>query len=1323
MPPRPSTDNTLVRQPLSEGFEDLLYQLAHGLIEPDAQGFHCDVLIVGSGYGGAVAAAELSAQADEQATDARIWLLERGQAYQPGDFPDRLANLAGHVRFGTPQQDKPRGNRSGLFDVRLGPDLQAVVGNGLGGGSLINAGVMTWPSDAVMQHPAWPQAVQDDQATLHHWRDTLHTALGAQPAPIEPGPQQPVHKHVNLKNLAGDRPFERLHVTVSGQDGHTPQQVPVRACLHCGDCATGCNHGAKLSLDTTLLAKAHRQGVQIYTGATALYLTRVHGHHGHEAGWDVWCQLTDAARRAEQDQPQALRARRVIVAAGSLGSTELLLRSRARHGLSTSPLLGQRLSGNGDMILSLYNAPVAMQAMADEADAPIRRRVGPTITGMIDWRAGNPHPFVVEDLAIPGPLRVIFEEYNAISQALCQLSETDTTEHGHETRDPSAIDPRALLHTLPLAMIGHDDACGQIELISTDPDAGDGAVRIVWPDLKQDARFDAQLAQLRAAWGLDTKQPETRLFATPGWKPFPQAMSSLLEAPPGPMVTVHPLGGCVMGEDAWSGVVNHLGQVFDGQGQVYADLVVLDGAIVPTSLGVNPALTIATLAQRAAVHLKTQWGLTRARMPETVKAAPQVLATPDPHRGAPRHPTEIEITEQMRGWCGNQGIELTLRFRPLDAQALWAGHTRDRVLQIDPTHSHIRIVQAHPELPRACWEHHEELMRAPVSGTLTVFQREPSGRLRRQVRGTLAFLWNRGLRDAWQSVRDLRRQARRQGQGPQPHPALQASPSVLGKLVSQAQQGWAMASHAGQARRMDYALQIGTVPPGGFQAWSHQAIEGHKRIIYSQRGNPWRQLMEMTLTRFPRLSDMPPAKGTVLSLNLDYLAEQSVPLLRITRQHNMPEAMTDLTRLGLQIARMLVPIHAWSMRKPEAPRPRVIGRLPAALPGLPPPEVTELDVAPPLPDGTPVRVRLTRYRQPPHHRHAQGKPILMLHGYSASGTTFAHHALDPCLARHLWRQGHDVWIADLRTSAGMPTGTHAWRFEDVGYVDIPVAVQHVSQATGGGQINVLAHCMGSAMLWMGLLGDPTPDYPVGGPHHQARIEMPRRIHRLAMSQVAPIVVFSPANVLRAYVSQAIQTFLPTGAYRFRADVNQVADGADLAMLDRLLMTIPYPTEDFPIENPPWQMWRDTAWVGTRRRMDALYGRDFNLRNIAPKVLPYLDDHFGPLSLGTLRQGLHLALNHSIANAQGINTYLNEAKMKAVWSQLDAVMSFHGVDNGLSDIRGLYRFRDFVHRLGPACADKYTIHPIADHGHQDCLIGIHARSLVFPLLDRFFQEQP
>ena len=77
-------------------------------------------------------------------------------------FPPRLADLAGHVRFSTEGETCPRGEREGLFDVRVGSDVCAVVANGLGGGSLINAGVMAEPTDDVFQRPEWPPVIRNE---------------------------------------------------------------------------------------------------------------------------------------------------------------------------------------------------------------------------------------------------------------------------------------------------------------------------------------------------------------------------------------------------------------------------------------------------------------------------------------------------------------------------------------------------------------------------------------------------------------------------------------------------------------------------------------------------------------------------------------------------------------------------------------------------------------------------------------------------------------------------------------------------------------------------------------------------------------------------------------------------------------------------------------------------------------------------------------------------------------------------------------------------------------------------------------------------------
>ena len=134
---------------VSQGVEALFAQGRDGAGMGPSEPPDIDVLIVGSGYGGAVAARRLAglqlpADADggRLAGPLKVVMLERGREYLAGAFPSRAADLPGHLRFTTPHGDGAKGRLDGLFDLRVGEDMTVVLANGVGGGSLINAGVM-----------------------------------------------------------------------------------------------------------------------------------------------------------------------------------------------------------------------------------------------------------------------------------------------------------------------------------------------------------------------------------------------------------------------------------------------------------------------------------------------------------------------------------------------------------------------------------------------------------------------------------------------------------------------------------------------------------------------------------------------------------------------------------------------------------------------------------------------------------------------------------------------------------------------------------------------------------------------------------------------------------------------------------------------------------------------------------------------------------------------------------------------------------------------------------------------------------------------------
>ena len=379
--------------------------------------------------------------------------------------------------------------------------------------------------------------------------------------------------------------------------------------------------------------------------------------------------------------------------------------------------------------------------------------------------------------------------------------------------------------------------------------------------------------------------------------------------------------------------------------------------------------------------------------------------------------------------------------------------------------------------------------------------------------------------------------------------------------------------------------------------------------------------------------------------------------------------------------------------------------------------MTEIDVGD-LPDGRTVRARLTRYPRPASKK----PPILMIPGYSASGTTYAHPAIKPNAVSYFSRRprGRDVWVLDMRTSCGMPTSRLPWRFEDAALADIPAAIDHIWHATGEKtRIDILAHCMGSVMFSMAMLAPPEP----GEPFFREREALPDRVGRIVLSQIGPVVVFTPANKFRAYLMNYLRAFLPLANYEFRIGP---APSLTDQLIDRVLAAMPYPESEFDIENPWWPPWRRTPWVGSRHRMDALYGRDFNVENVRPKVLDAIDDLFGPLSTETVAQAIHFARLGVVTNYAGRNVFVTRRNLIQRWKEVlpkdelqhHRTLSIHGEENGLYDIATLSRMETlFNDEIGI----KFEKESFQGLGHQDCLIGTRTRE-VYERIARFFDEE-
>ena len=233
----------------------------------------------------------------------------------------------------------------------------------------------------------------------------------------------------------------------------------------------------------------------IYTGATVLGVERGAGG----SGWVVIVNHTERHLRKRQKRAFRLRASHVILAAGTFGSTEILMRSRT-SALQFSPQLGKKFSANADTIFVLNDTAKPVNGVARETDPPAQRAVGPTISGMIDLRCGDPQSdVVIQDLGIPGSLRLLFQEAVATTDALNKLLIPDPACHAPDEPfiDSAAIDDAQTGRSLAVAMIGRDSADGVLERRHGRFDAlGDGVLTVRWPSLRNDPRFAAYHALL-----------------------------------------------------------------------------------------------------------------------------------------------------------------------------------------------------------------------------------------------------------------------------------------------------------------------------------------------------------------------------------------------------------------------------------------------------------------------------------------------------------------------------------------------------------------------------------------------------------------------------------------------------------------------------------------------------------------------------------------------------------------------------------------------------------------------------------------------------------
>ncbi|KAJ5823412.1 hypothetical protein N7447_005752 [Penicillium robsamsonii] len=605
-----------------------------------------DVVIVGSGYGAGVAASRMARAGKSVA------VLELGWERRSGSFPRTFSqslkdlSISGNYVKNFISRWMSSGDPTRLYQLFLGDGQHYFSAHGLGGTSLINAGVFLKADEGTLQMSPWPSEIRDEPSPLEEYYARAETMLQPSKYPDTLTPNKLEHLQEQSKWLGGKEGFDRVPLTISFRNGRNSAGVPMHASRHSGHECTGLNDGSKNSVATTYLADAWNWGAEIFCGCEVRFVEKTDG-----AGYTIHFAWHGSGRSVFGDDFKEqlfwVKAKEFcFLGAGALGTTGVLLQSK-QQGLRMSPLVGKNLSGNGDLLIFGYNGGANINGIARESShAP----PGPTVTAMIDNRVADPlkNPlsgFVIQDGCIPEMFNPIIQIMLTLqtmkSQALCCLfNPREQTRKIIASLRSLLFGPYAhngaLQRTSTYLVMSHDSNEATLtlkgdQLYLRGPAEGRsehfGGIRKVFKDL-----FSRTGAMMGFSYHYGRHQEE---------------------------ITVHLLGGANMSSDGTGhgGVTNHLGEVFSGSnGEVYRGLVCCDASIIPTAIGVNPLATISALSERCVNLLAERSGfsidLETKNQPLNAYSKPSVSWDRQEDRDGPKKvPQSIgwQFTETMHG--------------------------------------------------------------------------------------------------------------------------------------------------------------------------------------------------------------------------------------------------------------------------------------------------------------------------------------------------------------------------------------------------------------------------------------------------------------------------------------------------------------------------------------------------------------------------------------------------------------------------------------------------------------------------------------------------
>jgi cholesterol oxidase len=520
-----------------------------------------DYVIVGSGFGGSVAALRLAEKG------YRVAVVEMGKRYLPADFARTSWNLRRFLW-------KPRLGCYGILQMTLLGDVFVLHGAGVGGGSLVYANTLLVPPDSAFEDPAWVGGNWKTILSPHY--ATAKRMLGVTPAP------EVYEGDIALRRACGalgqDGGFHRAEVGVYfGEPGKTVPDPyfggagpPRTGCIRCGACMVGCRYGAKNTLDQNYLYLAERLGATVIPEQQVYALQPLPG-----GGYDVHMRRSTGVLRPRR----RLRAENVVLAAGVLGTVPLLMRCKAQGLLPRiSDQLGNYVRTNSEALLGVRSRNKALDLSKGIAISSGVYLDDKTHLEVVRYNEGSDFMGLLSTVLTDGDGGPWRRRLRWLSNML---------------RRPGS----ALRSWSPFGWAKHTAILLVMQPINS-------YLKLTWE------RHPLWPFRQRLRSRRDTRKPVPIYF--PVAHDIARRMAHELDGIPQSCnveilfnvpTTAHILGGCPIGESAESGVIDDRCRVFG-----YAGLYVVDGSAVPANLGVNPSLTITAIAEHAMSHVPKRRG-------------------------------------------------------------------------------------------------------------------------------------------------------------------------------------------------------------------------------------------------------------------------------------------------------------------------------------------------------------------------------------------------------------------------------------------------------------------------------------------------------------------------------------------------------------------------------------------------------------------------------------------------------------------------------------------------------------------------------------------